>query len=52
MEENFASPKRKAENRSFRIDSGTLTGLEDEAARKKVSVNTLVIDIGIISFPH
>ena len=53
MEENFTSPKRKTENRSFRIDSGTLTGLEDEAARKKVSVNTLVnqlladyIDVG------
>jgi len=42
MEENFASQKRKTENRSFRIDSGTLKGLEDEAARKKVSVNTLV----------
>jgi hypothetical protein len=41
MEENFASPKRKTENRSFRIDSGTLKGLEDEAARKMVSVNTL-----------
>jgi hypothetical protein len=53
MEDSFAPAKRKTENRSFRIDSGTLTGLEEEASRKKVSVNTLVnqlladyIDVG------
>jgi hypothetical protein len=45
--------KRKTENRSFRIDGAVLTGLEEEARRKKVSVNTLVnqlladyIDVG------
>jgi hypothetical protein len=53
MEENNAPQKRKTENRSFRIDGSTLQGLEEEAARKKVSVNTLVnqlladyIDVG------
>ncbi len=53
MEENFTPQKRKTENRSFRIDSAVLLGLEEEAARKKVSVNTLVnqlladyIDVG------
>jgi hypothetical protein len=42
MEENFPPRKRKTENRSFRINSDVLKGLEDEAERKKVSVNTLV----------
>ncbi|MGA2666415.1 MAG: hypothetical protein ABSF83_15875 [Nitrososphaerales archaeon] len=42
MEEEVSLPKRKTENRSFRIDSGVLSGLEEEAQRKKVSVNTLV----------
>ncbi|MGA2199538.1 MAG: hypothetical protein ABSG45_06340 [Nitrososphaerales archaeon] len=42
MEENFPPRKRKTENRSFRISSEVLEGLEDEAERKKVSVNTLV----------
>jgi len=42
MEEEVSLPKRRTENRSFRIDSGVLSGLEEEAGRKKVSVNTLV----------
>jgi hypothetical protein len=37
--------KRKTENRSFRLDASTLGGLEQQAERKKVSVNTLVSQI-------
>jgi predicted DNA-binding ribbon-helix-helix protein len=47
------SVRRKTENRSFRIESAVLQGLEEEARRKKVSVNTFVnqllanyIDVG------
>ncbi len=53
MEETNPPRKRKTENRSFRIDSEVLRGLEEEAGRKQVSVNTLVnqlladyIDVG------
>src|SRR5271169_1967198 len=42
MDENFPQAKRKTDNRSFRINSDVLAGLEEEAGRKKVSVNTLV----------
>jgi hypothetical protein len=42
LEEDLKPRKRKTENRSFRLDATVLEGLEDEAARKKVSVNTLV----------
>lgn len=45
LEEAPVSRKRKTENRSFRLDASTLSGLEEEAERKKVSVNTLVSQI-------
>ena len=37
--------KKKTENRSFRLDAMTLSGLEQQAERKKVSVNTLVSQV-------
>lgn len=44
-EDTVQPRKKKTENRSFRLDASTLTGLEQEAERKKVSVNTLVSQI-------
>jgi hypothetical protein len=40
-----APRKKKTENRSFRLDAATLSGLEQQAQRKKVSVNTLVSQV-------
>jgi hypothetical protein len=37
--------KKKTENRSFRLNASTLKGLEQQADRKKVSVNTLVSQV-------
>jgi hypothetical protein len=45
LREDAPPRKRKTENRSFRLDASTLGGLEQEAERKKVSVNTLVSQI-------
>ncbi|MDG6925903.1 MAG: hypothetical protein JRN09_05070 [Nitrososphaerota archaeon] len=45
LREDTPPRKKKTENRSFRLDSSTLAGLEQEAERKKVSVNTLVSQI-------
>jgi len=40
-----APRRKKTENRSFRLDASTLAGLEQQAERKKVSVNTLVSQV-------
>lgn len=40
-----APRKKKTENRSFRLDASTLSGLEKQAERKKISVNTLVSQV-------